>query len=74
VHAQFGGLFCIAYFESSALVRAFALWKQFVALCDNKYPGIVPVPAKIGNGQYIKQCTNHQKCSEKAARNLLVTK
>ncbi|RZJ67512.1 MAG: hypothetical protein EOO50_05655 [Flavobacterium sp.] len=25
----------------------------FVALCDNKYQGIVPVPAKIGNGQDI---------------------
>lgn len=23
----------------------------FVALCDNKYQGIVPIPAKIGNGQ-----------------------
>src|SRR5688572_31348119 len=23
----------------------------FVALCDNKYQGIVPVPAGIGNGQ-----------------------
>jgi len=23
----------------------------FVALCDNKYQGIVPVPVKIGNGQ-----------------------
>ena len=23
----------------------------FVALCDNKYQGIVPVPEKIGNGQ-----------------------
>jgi hypothetical protein len=23
----------------------------FVALCDNKYQGIVPVPASIGNGQ-----------------------
>src|SRR6187551_3111970 len=23
----------------------------FVALCDNEYQGIVPVPAKIGNGQ-----------------------
>ena len=23
----------------------------FVALCDNKYQGILPVPAKIGNGQ-----------------------
>src|SRR6188474_1339529 len=23
----------------------------FVALCDNKYQGIVPVSAKIGNGQ-----------------------
>mgnify|MGYP001606891461 CR=1 FL=1 len=25
----------------------------FVALCDNKYQGIVPVPVKIGNGQDI---------------------
>lgn len=25
----------------------------FVALCDNKFQGIVPVPAKIGNGQDI---------------------
>jgi hypothetical protein len=25
----------------------------FVALCDNKYQGIVPVPAKIGNGQLV---------------------
>lgn len=24
----------------------------FVALCDNKYQGIVPVPAAIGNGQH----------------------
>ena len=23
----------------------------FVALCDNKYQGIVPVPESIGNGQ-----------------------
>src|SRR5687768_9783921 len=23
----------------------------FVSLCDNKYQGIVPVPARIGNGQ-----------------------
>lgn len=23
----------------------------FLALCDNKYQGIVPVPARIGNGQ-----------------------
>jgi hypothetical protein len=26
----------------------------FVALCDNKYQGIVPVPASIGNGQDAK--------------------
>ncbi|QYJ69545.1 hypothetical protein K1I41_11340 [Flavobacterium litorale] len=26
----------------------------FVALCDNKYQGIVPVPASIGNGQDCK--------------------
>jgi hypothetical protein len=26
----------------------------YVALCDNKYQGIVPVPEKIGNGQDTK--------------------
>jgi len=26
----------------------------FVALCDNKYQGIVPVPASLGNGQNSK--------------------
>ena len=26
----------------------------FVALCDNRYQGIVPVPASIGNGQDTK--------------------
>ncbi|WP_246282423.1 hypothetical protein [Flavobacterium agri] len=31
--------------------RNFKTIHIFVALCDNKYQGIVPVPAKIGNGQ-----------------------
>lgn len=54
----------------------------FVALCDNKYQGIVPVPAAIGNGQDPNSnlywgCSagigTYFKYSEKAARNLLVT-
>ncbi len=36
----------IAYASSS-----FKSIHVFVALCDNKYQGIVPVPASIGNGQ-----------------------
>lgn len=31
--------------------RAFKVVHVFVALCDNKNQGIVPVPAKLGNGQ-----------------------
>jgi len=30
---------------------AYRVIHVFVALCDNKYQGIVPVPARIGNGQ-----------------------
>jgi hypothetical protein len=30
---------------------SFKVIHVFVALCDNKYQGIVPVPPKIGNGQ-----------------------
>ena len=45
--------------DSTAFQRSITKKKQsglktihvFVALCDNKYQGIVPVPAKIGNGQ-----------------------
>lgn len=33
---------------SDTLIRGIHI---YVALCDNKYQGIVPVPAKIGNGQ-----------------------
>jgi hypothetical protein len=36
----------IAYTDTS-----FKVIHVFVALCDNKYQGIVPVPPKIGNGQ-----------------------
>lgn len=36
----------IAY--SSSSIRSIHV---FVALCDNKYQGIIPVPAKLGNGQ-----------------------
>jgi hypothetical protein len=31
--------------------RAFRVVHVFVALCDNKHQGIVPVPAVVGNGQ-----------------------
>jgi len=31
--------------------RPYKVVHVFVALCDNKYQGIVPVPAKLGNGQ-----------------------
>jgi len=31
--------------------RSFQVSHIFVALCDNKYQGIVPVPAFLGNGQ-----------------------
>lgn len=45
--------------DSASLQRSIKTKKEaglktihvFVALCDNKYQGIVPVPAKIGNGQ-----------------------
>ena len=32
------------------LKRDFLVIHVFVALCDNKYQGIVPVPAKLGDG------------------------
>ena len=45
--------------DSATFQRSIATKKEsglktihvFVALCDNKYQGIVPVPGKIGNGQ-----------------------
>jgi len=36
------------HFSNDSSVKAIHV---FVALCDNKYQGIVPVPASIGNGQ-----------------------
>ena len=36
------------YLSNDSSVKAIHV---FVALCDNKYQGIVPVPASIGNGQ-----------------------
>ena len=40
-------LFILIHFSVSAA----KVIHIFVSLCDNKYQGIVPVPAKIGNGQ-----------------------
>jgi len=37
--------------ESNSFVNTSKVIHVFVALCDNQYQGIVPVPAKIGNGQ-----------------------
>lgn len=41
-------LFCISSFASLSQTKTIHI---LVALCDNKYQGIVPVPAIIGNGQ-----------------------
>lgn len=41
-------LFSVISFVSLAQTKTIHI---LVALCDNKYQGIVPVPAKIGNGQ-----------------------
>lgn len=38
-------------FDATLLDSTFKTIHVHVALCDNKYQGIVPVPAKIGNGQ-----------------------
>jgi hypothetical protein len=38
-------------FSFTALARPGKVIHVFVALCDNKNQGIVPVPEKIGNGQ-----------------------
>ncbi|MDA3883646.1 MAG: hypothetical protein PF481_10230 [Bacteroidales bacterium] len=38
-------------FNSTSVDTTYKTIHIFVALCDNKYQGIVPVPAKIGNGQ-----------------------
>lgn len=37
--------------SSSSIDSTYKTIHAFVALCDNKYQGIVPVPQKIGNGQ-----------------------
>ena len=37
--------------QTEAYKNNFPVMHVFVALCDNKYQGIVPVPAAIGNGQ-----------------------
>lgn len=37
--------------EESRVDTSYKVIHTLVALCDNKYQGIVPVPAKIGNGQ-----------------------
>ncbi|WP_431199255.1 hypothetical protein ACQ86K_29370 [Mucilaginibacter sp. P19] len=45
-HAAVPKFKTIAYTDT-----AFKVIHVFVALCDNKYQGIVPVPPAIGNGQ-----------------------
>ncbi len=37
--------------RTSTELRDYKVVHVFVALCDNKYQGIVPVPAALGNGQ-----------------------
>jgi hypothetical protein len=37
--------------QNDSVDTSFKVIHLFVALCDNKYQGIVPVPANIGNGQ-----------------------
>jgi len=39
------------YIKKTTVIASYKTIHIFVALCDNKYQGIVPVPAKIGNGQ-----------------------
>jgi len=39
------------FFDALEFDTTYKTIHVFVALCDNKYQGIVPVPAKIGNGQ-----------------------
>lgn len=41
----------VPYGSDSLLPQQAKVIHVFVALCDNKYQGIVPVPAAIGNGQ-----------------------
>lgn len=41
----------LAGFVSSNLIGQIKTIHVFVALCDNQYQGIVPVPAKLGNGK-----------------------
>lgn len=40
-----------SYTVKNTRVKGVKVIHVFVALCDNKYQGIVPVPPKIGNGQ-----------------------
>lgn len=58
-----GYISVIAVIFAMILVASFKVKKQesevkvihiFVALCDNKFQGIVPVPEKIGNGKDLK--------------------
>jgi hypothetical protein len=39
------------YKVTNTRIKGVKVIHVFVALCDNKYQGIVPVPTKIGNGQ-----------------------
>lgn len=44
-------LFATHSFSATKYFKTPKVIHVFVALCDNKYQGIVPVPSKIGNGQ-----------------------
>ena len=44
-------LFILAMFTLIQITKATKTIHVYVALCDNKYQGIVPVPDRIGNGQ-----------------------
>ena len=48
---SFAGIVGKPHFVGTDFKTSIKVVHVFVALCDNKYQGIVPVPAKIGNGQ-----------------------
>ena len=50
---HFGGMKTLAYmpFNNTDFDSTYKTIHIFVALCDNQYQGIVPVPKAIGNGQ-----------------------
>ncbi|MCD7900917.1 MAG: hypothetical protein LUH22_13920 [Bacteroides sp.] len=51
IHACFLSGICFSQNLGETTIANSRTIHIFVSLCDNKYQGIVPVPAKIGNGQ-----------------------